>query len=45
VADGPAKGRVVHLEPMLREYYRVRGWDRSTGELMPEKLDALGLRK
>ena len=27
VPDGPSKGWVVHLEPMLREYYRTRGWD------------------
>ncbi len=25
--DGPSKGWVSHLEPMLREYYRTRGWD------------------
>ncbi len=25
--DGPSKGWVVQLEPMLREYYRTRGWD------------------
>ena len=25
--EGPAKGHVVHLEPMLREYYKLRGWD------------------
>ena len=24
---GPAKGHVVHLEPMLSDYYQVRGWD------------------
>jgi aldehyde:ferredoxin oxidoreductase len=27
VGGGPAKGWVVHLEPMLTEYYRTRGWD------------------
>ena len=27
VAGGPAKGWIVHLEPMLVEYYRSRGWD------------------
>jgi aldehyde:ferredoxin oxidoreductase len=26
-ADGPSKGWVVQLEPMLKEYYRGRGWD------------------
>lgn len=25
--EGPAEGQVVHLEPMLNEYYRLRGWD------------------
>jgi aldehyde:ferredoxin oxidoreductase len=25
--DGPSQGWVVHLEPMLKEYYRGRGWD------------------
>jgi aldehyde:ferredoxin oxidoreductase len=25
--DGPSKGWVVQLEPMLKEYYRGRGWD------------------
>ena len=25
--EGPAKGEVVHLEPMLNEYYGLRGWD------------------
>jgi aldehyde:ferredoxin oxidoreductase len=24
--DGPAKGMVVHLDEMLPEYYRLRGW-------------------
>lgn len=27
VADGPSKGWVVHLDEMLDEYYRCRGWD------------------
>ena len=26
-ADGPSQGWVVQLEPMLKEYYRGRGWD------------------
>jgi aldehyde:ferredoxin oxidoreductase len=25
--EGPSKGWVSHLEPMLKEYYRARGWD------------------
>jgi aldehyde:ferredoxin oxidoreductase len=27
VVDGPSKGWVSKLEPMLYEYYRARGWD------------------
>lgn len=27
VQGGPTDGWVVHLEPMLDEYYRARGWD------------------
>ncbi|TFG30822.1 hypothetical protein EU527_13945 [Candidatus Thorarchaeota archaeon] len=29
--DGPGKGQVVDLEPMLRDYYLLRGWDLETG--------------
>jgi aldehyde:ferredoxin oxidoreductase len=29
--EGPGKGQVVDLEPMLDDYYRLRGWDRETG--------------
>jgi len=36
--DGPAKGQVVHLEPMLDDYYTARGWDLKTGRLQ-EKLE------
>jgi len=27
MADGPAKGKVVPLDKMLPEYYKLRGWD------------------
>jgi aldehyde:ferredoxin oxidoreductase len=40
---GPAKGSVVHLEPMLDEYYRARGWDLRLGWPTTEKLRSLGL--
>jgi aldehyde:ferredoxin oxidoreductase len=42
LTSGPAKGRVVDLEKMLPEYYRIRGWG---GDGIPtaEKLSALGL--
>lgn len=40
--EGPSKGWVVHLEPMLKEYYRGRGWDEN-GIPTPRKLADLGL--
>jgi aldehyde:ferredoxin oxidoreductase len=41
-SDGPSKGWVSHLAPMLREYYRTRGWDEN-GVPTPKKLAELGL--
>jgi aldehyde:ferredoxin oxidoreductase len=41
-ADGPSKGWVVQLEPMLKEYYRGRGWDEN-GVPKKQKLEELGL--
>ena len=40
--EGPAKGRVCHLEEMLDEYYQERGW---TQQGIPDKnkLRELGL--
>lgn len=40
--DGPSQGWVSHLDPMLREYYRTRGWDEH-GVPKPQKLQELGL--
>jgi aldehyde:ferredoxin oxidoreductase len=40
--DGPAKGMVCHLEEMLEEYYRLRGWD-ANGIPSENKLRELGL--
>ena len=40
--DGPSQGWVSHLEPMLKEYYRTRGWDEN-GQPTPKKLAELGL--
>ncbi|MEM3519634.1 MAG: aldehyde ferredoxin oxidoreductase family protein [Candidatus Hadarchaeales archaeon] len=40
---GPCKGQVVELDYMLREYYRLRGWDMETGWLPPELLEKLAL--
>jgi aldehyde:ferredoxin oxidoreductase len=33
------------FEQMLREYYRLRGWDEATGFLTRGKLIALGLQE
>ena len=44
VGAGPSKGWVSKLEPMLREYYRSRGWD-AQGVPGPAKLAELGLTK
>ena len=40
--DGPAKGMVVHLDEMLPEYYKLRGWDEK-GVPTLAKLQELGL--
>ncbi|NHJ13321.1 MAG: aldehyde:ferredoxin oxidoreductase [Candidatus Thorarchaeota archaeon] len=29
--EGPGKGQTVNLEPMLDDYYRLRGWDLESG--------------
>ena len=42
--EGPPKGHVVELEPMLSEYYKERGWDLKTGLIPRKKLEALGLK-
>ena len=39
--EGPAKGQVVHLDKMLPEYYRLRGWDEE-GVPTSKKLKELG---
>ncbi|MFW9991374.1 MAG: aldehyde ferredoxin oxidoreductase family protein [Candidatus Odinarchaeota archaeon] len=41
--EGPAKGHVVKLEPLLDAYYGYRGWDKTTGKPTPEKIAELGL--
>ena len=40
--EGPAKGVVCHLEEMLEEYYRIRGWSQD-GLPTADKLKDLGL--
>ncbi len=42
ISTGSAAGRVWRKEPLLSEYYRVRGWDEE-GRPMQEKLAALGI--
>lgn len=39
---GPAKGKVVELDTMLKEYYEIRGWDEE-GIPTEEKLKELGI--
>ncbi len=41
--EGPGKGQVVDLEPMLDDYYRLRGWDRETGLPTNDTLRRLSL--
>jgi aldehyde:ferredoxin oxidoreductase len=42
LSEGASKGHVFELEPMLDEYYRLRGWD-PEGRPTKEKLRTLGL--
>ncbi|MFW5873370.1 MAG: aldehyde ferredoxin oxidoreductase family protein [Bacillota bacterium] len=42
IPDGPMKGKVAHLDKMLPEYYRLRGWDES-GVPTTDTLNKLGL--
>ena len=42
VTEGPSKGHVVDLPPMLREFYACRGWD-AEGAPTPQTLDDLGI--
>ncbi len=43
--DGPSKGQniMVHWDKMLRNYYRLMGWDEETGKPLPKTLQNLGL--
>lgn len=42
ISTGAGAGRVWRREPLLSEYYRVRGWDEE-GQPTQEKLAALGI--
>ncbi|MBW2610196.1 MAG: aldehyde ferredoxin oxidoreductase family protein [Deltaproteobacteria bacterium] len=41
---GPSKGHIFKLEPMLNDYYKLRGWDNKTGIPNDKKLEELGLQ-
>jgi aldehyde:ferredoxin oxidoreductase len=41
--SGTGRGRVVELDAMLDEYYRLRGWDPETGVPTAARLRQLGL--
>ena len=44
--DGPRQGAKLSretIEPVLDEYYQVRGWDKRSGRPTAEKLNELGL--
>lgn len=43
VPEGPAKGKICDLEPMLREYYQHRQWNWEDGYPSPDKLEQVGL--
>ena len=43
--DGPGKGQKVKLEPMLDEYYQLRGWEKDNGFPTRKKLDELDLKE
>ena len=37
------KGIMPHWDSMLKNYYRLMGWDENTGKPLPETLKSLGL--
>jgi aldehyde:ferredoxin oxidoreductase len=41
--DGPSKGSVVQIKPMVKEYYQRMGWDEKTGKPLIKTLKELGL--
>jgi aldehyde:ferredoxin oxidoreductase len=42
-ADGGSAGYIIPFDEMLDAYYDARGWDKTTGAPLKEKLKALGL--
>jgi aldehyde:ferredoxin oxidoreductase len=45
LTEGPSKGSIVDLDPMIEEYYKARGWHVKNGRPKIEKLKDLGLEK
>jgi aldehyde:ferredoxin oxidoreductase len=43
IPEGPSKGHVLNLDPLLDQYYEARGWDVRTGLVPKTKLKELGL--
>lgn len=43
--DGPSKGHVCNLEPMLNDYYKLRGWNVENSLPTRAKLEELDLRE
>lgn len=43
IPEGPSKGEVFKLDDMLKEYYKLRGWDEK-GVPTAEKLNELGIQ-
>ncbi|UCE09198.1 MAG: aldehyde ferredoxin oxidoreductase family protein [Candidatus Thorarchaeota archaeon] len=41
--EGPGKGQTVNLEPMLDDYYNLRGWDLETGLPTSKTISRLSL--
>ena len=45
IPDGPSKGQVIPLDPLLDQYYTARGWDVKTGLVPRAKFEDLGLNE
>jgi aldehyde:ferredoxin oxidoreductase len=41
--EGPSKGHVLHLDILLDQYYKARGWNTKTGYPTKKKLQELNL--
>lgn len=43
--DGPSKGSIIQIKPMVLEYYQRMGWDEKTGKPLIKTLKTLGLEE